>query len=202
MLRDVLARATPASINDTSIGVYARLRPGAEADTEVEVKRKAGEQRHVQVRSEAFTRHRCTWTVGVTVAPDVTVARRLFALRGRLVIEAASTSPCTNQVRNLEFSLDWVFDERAPQQDVFDRVAKAPALASPRLASPRLSPHTLISPGARGARARGIQRVHPRIRADRLGQDAYHVRTRRGALGRLREGKSRGRVGVRGMSAV
>ena len=75
MLRDVLARATPASINDTSIGVYARLRPGAEADTEVEVKRKAGEQRHVQVR-------------------------------------------------NLEFSLDWVFDEHAPQQDVFDRVAK------------------------------------------------------------------------------
>ena len=75
MLRDVLARATPASMNDTSIGVYARLRPGAEADTEVEVKRKAGEQRHVQVR-------------------------------------------------NLEFSLDWVFDEHAPQQDVFDRVAK------------------------------------------------------------------------------
>ena len=54
MLRDVLARATPASMNDTSIGVYARLRPGAEAGTEVEVKRKAGEQRHVQVRSEAW----------------------------------------------------------------------------------------------------------------------------------------------------
>ena len=51
MLRDALARATPASMNDTSIGVYARLRPGAEADTEVEVKRKAGEQRHVQVRN-------------------------------------------------------------------------------------------------------------------------------------------------------
>ena len=54
MLRDVLARATPASMNDTSIGVYARLRPGADAGTEVEVKRKAGEQRHVQVRSEAW----------------------------------------------------------------------------------------------------------------------------------------------------
>ena len=55
MLRDVLARATPASMNDTSIGVYARLRPGAEADTDgsVEVKHKAGEQRHVQVRSLA-----------------------------------------------------------------------------------------------------------------------------------------------------
>ena len=49
MLRDVLARATPADLNDTSIGVYARLRPGGEAGTEVEVKRKAGEQRHIQV---------------------------------------------------------------------------------------------------------------------------------------------------------
>ena len=38
MLRDVLARATPADLNDTSIGVYARLRPGGEAGTEVEVK--------------------------------------------------------------------------------------------------------------------------------------------------------------------
>ena len=57
MLRDVLARATPASMHDTSIGVYARLRPGAEADTDgsVEVKRKAGEQRHVQVRNLAFS---------------------------------------------------------------------------------------------------------------------------------------------------
>lgn len=49
MLRDVLARATPAGLSDTSIGVYARLRPGGEAGTEVEVKRKAGEQRHIQV---------------------------------------------------------------------------------------------------------------------------------------------------------
>ena len=49
MLRDVLARATPADLNDTSIGVYARLRPGGEAGTEVEVKHKAGEQRHIQV---------------------------------------------------------------------------------------------------------------------------------------------------------
>ena len=49
MLRDLLARATPAGLNDTSIGVYARLRPGGEAGTEVEVKHKAGEQRHIQV---------------------------------------------------------------------------------------------------------------------------------------------------------
>lgn len=48
-MSDVLAHATPAGLNDASIGVYARLRPGGEAGTEVEVKRKAGEQRHVQV---------------------------------------------------------------------------------------------------------------------------------------------------------
>ena len=75
MLRDARSRATPADLFDTSIGVYARLRPGAGAAADVEVKRKAGEQRHIQVR-------------------------------------------------NLEFSLDWVFDENAPQEDVFDRVAK------------------------------------------------------------------------------
>ena len=56
MLRDVLARATPADLNDTSIGVYARLRPGGEAGTEVEVKRKAGEQRHIQVLLTAGAR--------------------------------------------------------------------------------------------------------------------------------------------------
>ena len=52
-------------------------------------------------------------------------------------------------MRNLEFSLDWVFDEHAPQQDVFDRVAKAsacPSLASPRLASPRLTSARTLSP--------------------------------------------------------
>ena len=56
LLRDVLARATPADLNDTSIGVYARLRPGGEAGTEVEVKRKAGEQRHIQVLLTAGAR--------------------------------------------------------------------------------------------------------------------------------------------------
>ena len=66
---------------------------------------------------------------------DVTVAKRFNQQK-------------SVQVRNLEFSLDWVFDEHAPQEDVFDRVAKAPtwpALPSPTLAHPRLTSARVLS---------------------------------------------------------
>ena len=143
MLRDVLARATPADLNDTSIGVYARLRPGGEAGTEVEVKHKAGEQRHIQVLltpgARSHSTSACHRVMEAASTRPGTICRCATS-------SSRSTGSSTSTRLSKTSSTAW---PRHPP------VLPCPRPPSPCLASPRPA-YSLTSTGARGARTRGL----------------------------------------------